>query len=152
MFSASPRTAARLGLLDYAAFGVVATYLGGALLFLLVTKRLDPNVSLRSLLRSPILRRVRPWRGPRPLVKVYHEDGYCYAAPVDVSLVSDREGRSRLRVYEDSRPLPTPHALHETIRREGRGAFSHWGDLVYFSTSDNTDPRTNSRAYTVAEV
>jgi hypothetical protein len=37
--------------------------------------------------------------------------------------------------------------LHDQIRHEGKGRYSHWGDHVFFSSSDNTDPRTNGRTY-----
>jgi hypothetical protein len=40
-----------------------------------------------------------------------------------------------------------PHSLHEDIRRRGTGRFSHWGDCIYFSTSDGSDPNLNGRLY-----
>ena len=33
----------------------------------------------------------------------------------------------------------------------GGGRFSHWGDQLYFSTSDGSDPRGNGRIYEVVE-
>lgn len=56
--------------------------------------------------------------------------------------------RSTLRLYEDGFELGPPHSMHKLIRAIGRGAYSHWGDSLYFSSSDNTDPRTNGRRYT----
>jgi hypothetical protein len=44
-------------------------------------------------------------------------------------------------------PIGSPHCTHDDIRREGAGRYSHWGDTLYFSTSDNTDPNRNGRAY-----
>lgn len=58
-------------------------------------------------------------------------------------------GASRLILYENDRPLGPPHAHHETIRRVGGGAYSHWQDSLYFSTSDGSDPRTNGRTYRI---
>lgn len=55
---------------------------------------------------------------------------------------------SKLRVFEDGRELGPAHSLHATIRNTGKGAFSHWGNSLIFSASDNTDPRTNGRKYT----
>jgi MoaA/NifB/PqqE/SkfB family radical SAM enzyme len=55
---------------------------------------------------------------------------------------------SHLALYEDGKPL-TPHALHTTIRERGAGQFSHWRTTLYFSSTDNTDPRRNGRVYTV---
>jgi catechol 2,3-dioxygenase-like lactoylglutathione lyase family enzyme len=57
---------------------------------------------------------------------------------------------SQLRLYEDGVLLGSPHTAHATIRSVGQGAYSHWGDSIYFSSSDNTDPRTNGRSYTWA--
>jgi hypothetical protein len=57
--------------------------------------------------------------------------------------------RSRTRLYEDGRRLGPPHRPHDFIRGEGGGQFSHWGSSLYFSTSDNTDPRTNGRPYSI---
>lgn len=58
--------------------------------------------------------------------------------------------RSDLVVLEGGRALPVPHALHDDIAKIGRGRFSHWGDkaVIFFSTSDNSDPRWNDRVYT----
>ena len=46
-----------------------------------------------------------------------------------------------LLLLEDDLPLAAPHTAHDEIRRLGRGRYSHWGRCIYFSTSDNTDPR-----------
>jgi predicted O-methyltransferase YrrM len=66
--------------------------------------------------------------------------------PPDDMLASER---SRLVVLEDGRPLIAPHQPHTEIRSLGAGRYSHWGDHVLFSTSDNTNPLTNGRRYTV---
>ncbi len=52
-----------------------------------------------------------------------------------------------LILLEDDTPLTAPHTAHDEIRRLGRGRYSHWGRRIYFSTSDNTDPRRNGRVY-----
>ena len=55
--------------------------------------------------------------------------------------------RSAVRLYEDGHPLGPAHAAHASIRSIGHGAFSHWKDALYFSTSDNSDPNLNGRQY-----
>ena len=55
--------------------------------------------------------------------------------------------RSELRLSEDGKPLGPPHSFHQLISDLGAGLYSHWGELVVFSSSDNTDPRTNGRVY-----
>ena len=62
----------------------------------------------------------------------------------------DAPTASRLVLYEDDRELGPSHAQHETIRQIGRGAYSHWNDTLYFSTSDRSDPRRNGRTYRLA--
>ncbi len=57
--------------------------------------------------------------------------------------------RSRTELFENDTPLGPPHSLHDLIRDTGAGQFSHWGSDLYFSSSDNTDPRTNRRRYKV---
>jgi 2-polyprenyl-3-methyl-5-hydroxy-6-metoxy-1,4-benzoquinol methylase len=54
---------------------------------------------------------------------------------------------SPLFVFEDGRQLAFPHSLHADLTQYGAGRFSHWGQYMLFSSSDNTDPRTNGRTY-----
>ena len=71
--------------------------------------------------------------------------------PYDVHSDDINDGlRSRLKLYEDGVQLGSPHTAHVSIRGHGYGAFSHWSGSLVFSSSDNTDPRTNGRRYTAA--
>lgn len=97
---------------------------------------------LRAQLRSPYAGR---------LGGIRHEDGACYVAPLPAHLLSDLESFSSLEVLEDGRPLGPAHASHAEIRAAGGGRFSHWGAELYFSTSDDSDPRSNGRRYEVRE-
>ena len=54
---------------------------------------------------------------------------------------------SRLILLENGKVIGKPHALHDTIRTSGLGNYSHWGNLLYFSASDCSDPRANGRHY-----
>ena len=56
---------------------------------------------------------------------------------------------SGLSIREDGRLLGASHTVHAAITTRGRGVYSHWGDSLYFSSSDNSDPRTNGRLYVV---
>jgi hypothetical protein len=60
---------------------------------------------------------------------------------------------SDLEIFENGVPLGPAHTMHGTIAKSGKGAYSHWGtsqdSVVLFSSSDNTDPRTNGRQYTI---
>jgi pectate lyase len=83
-------------------------------------------------------------------IEAFEKDaGHCWRAGLPARLLSDKEAASALRLYEDGVPLGPAHCLHAEIRGEGRGRYSHWGAELYFSTSDNSDPRTNGRRYVV---
>lgn len=66
--------------------------------------------------------------------------------------------RSTARLFEHDndtvmRELGPAHSVHTDIGSLGRGRFSHWGnesgsvEALFFSTSDNSDPRSNGRTY-----
>jgi hypothetical protein len=56
---------------------------------------------------------------------------------------------SPLVVCENHTVLGPAHASHKEITERGQGRFSHWGQHLIFSTSDNSDPNTNGRSYLV---
>jgi hypothetical protein len=89
-----------------------------------------------------------------PASDIVHAGEHCWAirlpsqfAPGDSP---DAPVCSLLELFEAGRRLGPPHTVHERIRAEGKGAFSHWQQSLLFSTSDNSDPRTSGRAYTVS--
>jgi hypothetical protein len=61
----------------------------------------------------------------------------------------DDPSRSTLVVEEDGVALGPANVPVETVQSVGRGSFLHWGSWLYFSSSDNTDPRSNGRDYRV---
>lgn len=61
----------------------------------------------------------------------------------------EHASRSTLLLYEDDKLLQPAHAMHEDIRNLGGGCYSHWKDMLYFSTSDGSDPNTNGRVYRI---
>lgn len=56
---------------------------------------------------------------------------------------------SPIMLYEDCVKLDQPHARHSEIETIGKGRYSCWKNVVYFSTSDNSDPNANGRVYTL---
>ncbi len=87
-----------------------------------------------------------------PREYIFHEEGYCYIYPfrtMAAKMFSYLPVYNHLILYEDGNPLPLGNALHEEIRRAGKGRYSMWYEQIYFSTSDNSDPRTNGRTYSV---
>lgn len=57
---------------------------------------------------------------------------------------------SGLLLFENDIAIGPGRSLHSDIAVRGKGAFSHWGDSLIFSTTDNSDPRSNGRRYSVA--
>jgi hypothetical protein len=57
--------------------------------------------------------------------------------------------RSRALMCENNELIGTPHSIHDDIRSEGLGRFSHWERWLVFSTSDNSDANSNDREYTL---
>ncbi len=98
---------------------------------------------------------------PHEIVKVMTNQykggfGYRYIGfGLELSVPDDLEtpNVSRLVLLEDGIPLTPSHASHDEIQRIGKGRYSHWDDgnmeYLYFSTSDNSDPRINQRTYAV---
>jgi len=80
------------------------------------------------------------------------EDGHCWMTVLPELGSGDTAadpGASQAQLFENGAPLGPAHASHADIRARGGGSFSHWGDVLYFSTSDNADPRTGGREYTI---
>lgn len=85
-----------------------------------------------------------------------HQEGHMWAVPApDLSALADNaadpdaQRRSPVFIFEDDAQLPLPHSLHDDIRRTGGGRFSHWGEAVYFSATDSSDPNRNGRRYSL---
>lgn len=79
------------------------------------------------------------------------EQGIAWIAPLPAAVgpgdTTDSPQSSTLVLFEGDQPLVPAHAPHDYIREHGRGAYSHWHDALYFSTSDGSDPRANGRLY-----
>ena len=76
------------------------------------------------------------------------DSGHCHYTLIPEAFRAAVEGcEEPVRVYEDGKPLPSPDAMHDDIRKDGLGRYSVWGKSLYFSTSDNSDPVTNGRVY-----
>ena len=70
------------------------------------------------------------------------EIGYCY-----IAAIGNAAGAARYGLWEDDSRLGPGGCLHDDVRLHGGGRYSVWGETLYFSSSDNTDPRSNQRTY-----
>jgi hypothetical protein len=81
------------------------------------------------------------------------DQGYCWLVPLQELAKWADSARlseiSNLRVYENGRALGPAHSVHSSIRQVGEGRFAHWGESLFFSTSDNSDPNLNGRKYVI---
>ena len=75
-------------------------------------------------------------------------EGNLYTLSLGIDWMSHADlGLSPAVVYENDTPLGLPNAMHQAIIDEGKGRYSVWDGYLYFSSSDNTDPRVNGRVY-----
>ncbi len=89
---------------------------------------------------------------PIPAGYIDAEEGHCWTTVIPELAPGDTAANphaSRAQLFENGTPLGPAHTSHAEIRARGGGVFSHWGDVLYFSTSDNADPRTAGRTYTI---
>jgi len=87
------------------------------------------------------------------LTKLRHKDGFAYLARTHRPELSSHKKPSTAVLLEDGTPLPGPAtALYDETRKFGKGRYSFWFGDVYFSSSDNSNPRTNGRSYSVQYV
>lgn len=80
------------------------------------------------------------------------ESGNCFIAfPPIFCEPSSTEfpNRSALRLFEDGKEIGPSNALHDDIRKIGKGRFSYWNGNLFFSTSDNSNPNESNRIYEI---
>lgn len=82
------------------------------------------------------------------LTAIAHDQGYAYSARATATR-SGADVRALGQVLEDGQPLLVSNAPPDEIRTHGRGRFTLETDYVYLSASDNSDPRSNGRRYSV---
>ena len=80
---------------DYFRFAVVAAYLTSVLVWLVASRQVRPNFSVRRTLRAFLFRHCTP----TPLSDIIHDAGHCYRAAVDPAMLSDAESVSRVQIY-----------------------------------------------------
>jgi ABC-type polysaccharide/polyol phosphate transport system ATPase subunit len=83
--------------------------------------------------------------------KFAHDNGFAWRVDLTgIPIAGDsnkKPQQSILILHEDEIPLGPAHCGHDMIRKIGKGCFSHWGKQLYFSCSDNSDPRQTGRTY-----
>ena len=89
----------------------------------------------------------------RPFVRFLSSEFAAIARDETFAILADspdNNERSPIEIYEDERPIGPSYSVHADVAQIGRGYYSHWrnnGAIFLFSSSDNSDPQTNGRAY-----
>ena len=83
------------------------------------------------------------------------EQGLAWITAVPAELGDQADNRRAggtpgLVLLEDGVPIGPNQPRHALIREVGGGAYSHWSNALYFSSSDGSDPRRNGRRYELA--
>lgn len=82
-----------------------------------------------------------------PLANVQPDTGFAYVARTGREDLGSHRWPSPASLFEDGVPMELRNSPHLDIRNAGAGRYSFWHDQLYFSASDNSDPRTNGRRY-----
>jgi cephalosporin hydroxylase len=83
---------------------------------------------------------------------IVQRNGLAFAAAVPFAGKGDTldaPSSSSVRLFEDGSELGPGHSMHATIEDLGGGAFSHWDEMLVFSTSDGSSPFENGRNYQI---
>jgi hypothetical protein len=101
----------------------------------------EPNVTgEKVLLRRPFVRLLTS-----EFSVIVHDDRFG-----NIADSIDNNQRSPIQIYENERRVGPPHSGRADIAEIGLGHYTHWRDdraIFVFSSSDNSDPQTNGRAY-----
>ncbi|WP_421902063.1 SPASM domain-containing protein [Maridesulfovibrio sp.] len=75
------------------------------------------------------------------------EEGFCYTAQIPESILDEANDTGEpITLWEDGIELHD-EVVHGKIREVGNGLYCPWGRVLYFSSSDNSDPMLNFREY-----
>jgi hypothetical protein len=85
-----------------------------------------------------------------PVSGISHDSGFAYIAASGHPELSSGQHPTHARLLEDGKQLPgSANAPYDSIRQTGMGRYSFADDTIYFSSLDNSDPRTNGRVYEI---
>lgn len=82
-----------------------------------------------------------------PVSEIRAELGLAFTTAIPDPFLSSNS--DVLQLYENGESLAPSDVAHDEIRTLGGGRHSFWEDTLYFSASDGTDPRANTRSYQV---
>src|SRR5207249_3835237 len=83
-----------------------------------------------------------------PLTDIVADQGYGYRSVVRTPHLL-AVALAQYTLLENGRALDASFSQPAAIRNSGKGRFYIGPNVVLFSTSDNSDPRTNQRSYEI---
>ncbi len=92
---------------------------------------------------------MKAFRLARPF---YSQGGFAFTAKVPPGVAAEVAAGAEIYVAEDGRKLGPGGIEHRWIRQRDTGVFSLWGEDLYFSSHDRTDPNRNERAYEIVAI
>lgn len=81
--------------------------------------------------------------------------GWWIRLPADLASLTDgpmSRSSSPLLLLEDGKPSGIGHESRGDIKERGGGRYSFWGDSIYFSTRDGSNPNHNGRTYSIGRT
>src|SRR5262252_6776232 len=80
----------------------------------------------------------------------HHDGGNAFVAVLPPEVAAKAAGSNYFIVLqEDGVDLGPAESLHQTVRDVGKGAYSVWGNAVWFSSATNEDCERNGRQYVI---
>lgn len=84
---------------------------------------------------------------------IQHVANNCYRATININYPGTKYwSKSRYTLQENGNSLRAP-VISQDMIKNGDGLYCFWtANSLYFSTSDNSDPRTNGKDYTIIKL
>ena len=133
-----------------------ATRWSGAIVSRRLTIAIGAILAVWLLLASLAGRDFKPPRRPYGAFSMFaiekHAEGsFMYVMRFDrhagIADTDEHPERSPIEIFENELRLGPAHSRTSDIGERGHGRYRHAETALYFSTSDNTDPRSNGRNY-----
>jgi len=130
--------------------------LSGAIVSQRLTMAIGAILAIWFLLAGLVGRDFKPPRRPYGTFSMFaiekHAEGsFMYVVRFDrhaaIADTDENPERSPIEIFENEHRLGPAHSRTSDIGELGHGRYRHTETALYFSTSDNTDPRSNGRNY-----
>ena len=86
--------------------------------------------------------------------KIKHINGNLYTVPISINIPGIKYfDKCKFYLLENNKPIGRNELYHQLIAKNGYGLYNFWtSKLLYFSSSDGSDPRTNGYEYSIDKI